>query len=61
MIEVQKYWNKISQRDGYFHSKIRCVTLDLLCTVVLGTTICAVCSCLEISLLYRFKYAYLCL
>ena len=37
MFEIQKYWKKISQTDGYLHSKIYCLILDLLCTAVLGT------------------------
>ena len=37
MFEIQKYWKKISQTDGYLHSKMYCLILDLLCTAVLGT------------------------
>ena len=37
MFETQKYWNKISQKVGYLHSKIHCLTLDLLCTTVSRT------------------------
>ena len=37
MFEIQKYWRKISETDDYFHSKIYCLTLDLLYTAVLGT------------------------
>ena len=29
MFEIQKYLNKIFQKDEYFHSKIHCLTLDL--------------------------------
>ena len=27
MLEIQKYWNKIFQKDGYLHSKIHCTVL----------------------------------
>ena len=37
MFEIQKYWNKISQTDGYLHSKIHCLILDILCTAVFET------------------------
>ena len=30
MFEIQKYGNKIFQEDEYFHSKMHCLTLDLL-------------------------------
>ena len=36
MFEIQKYWNKIFQKDEYVHSKIHCLTLDLLCTAESG-------------------------
>ena len=39
MFEVQKYGNKIIQKDWYLYSKIHCLTLALLCVVVLGTMI----------------------
>ena len=64
MSKIQKCQNKISEKDGYLHSKIHCLTLDLLCTAVLGTIFFPVYFFLEISLLSRFlgfKYAYLCL
>ena len=35
MFEIQKYLNKIFQKDEYFHSKIHCLTLDLPCTAEL--------------------------
>ena len=35
MFEIQKYWRKIFWKEGYLHSKIHCVTLDLLCTTAL--------------------------
>ena len=28
MFEIHKYWNKIFQKDEYFHSEIHCLTLD---------------------------------
>ena len=37
MFEIKKCWNKISQKDRYWHSKIHCLALDLLCAAVLGT------------------------
>ena len=39
MFEIQKYLNKIFQKDKYFHSKIHCLTLDLPCTAELGTIV----------------------
>ena len=54
MFEIQKCRNKISQKDGYLHSKISCLTLDLLCTAVLGSIFFSVNFFLEISLLFRF-------
>ena len=53
MSEIQKCRNKISQKDGYLHFKIHCLTLDLLCTAVLGTIFCLVYFFHEISLLFR--------
>ena len=54
MLEIQKCRNKISQKDGHLHSKIHCLTLDLLCTAVLGTIFFSVYFFHEISLLFRF-------
>ena len=54
MFEIQKCWNKISQKDRYLHSKIHCLALDLLCTTVLGTIFFLVCFFLEISSLFSF-------
>ena len=55
MFEIQYCLNKISQKDGYLHSKINGLTLDLLCTAVMGTIyFLSVCFFLEISLLFRF-------
>ena len=64
MLESQKYWNLISQQDGYLHSKIHSLTLDLLCTAALGTIFFRFVSALKLvyfSDLLGFKYAYLCL
>ena len=30
MFEIHTCWNKISQKDGYLHSKMHCLKLDLL-------------------------------
>ena len=38
MFEIKKYWNKISQTDWYLHFRIHCLTLDLFCFAVLGTS-----------------------
>ena len=54
MFEIQKYGNKISQKDGYLHSKMHCLTLDIICTAVLGTIFFSIYFFLEISLLFRF-------
>ena len=50
MFEIQKCRNEISQKDRFLHSKLHCLTLDLLYTAVLGTIFCFVCFFLEISL-----------
>ena len=50
MFEIQKYWNKISQTDGYLHSKIHCLIFDILCTAVLRTIFFSVCVYLGVSL-----------
>ena len=55
MFDIQKCWNKISQEDRYLRFKIHCLTLDLLCTAVMGTIFFSVCFVLQISLLFRFK------
>ena len=65
MFEIQKYINKISQIDEYLHSKIHCLTLDLLCTAV-WTTIFFFRFVFALKLVYfskllGFEYAYLCL
>ena len=52
MFEIQKCWNKISQKDRYLHSKIHCLTLGLLCTAALGTVFFSVYFFLKISLLF---------
>ena len=55
MFEIQKYLNRIFQRDEYFHSKKYCLTLDLLCTAELGMIyFFKVCFCLQIISLFRF-------
>ena len=54
MFEIRKYWNKISQKDGYLHSKIHCLTLSLLCNVALGTLrFFSAFFCYEISFCYE--------
>ena len=61
MFEIQKCRNKISQKDGYLHSKMHRLTLDLLYTSVLATIFFSVFFFLEIyfSNFLGFKYAYL--
>ena len=63
MFEIQKCRNKIPQKDGYLHSKMHCLTLDLLYTTALATIFFSVFFFLEIyfSKFLGFKYAYLCL
>ena len=51
MFQIQKYWYKISQTDGYLHSKMHCLILDLLSTTILGTIFFSICFCLEVSFL----------
>ena len=56
--------NEISQKDGYLHSKMHCLTLDLHCTAILGTIFFRFISSLKLvyfSDFLGFKYAYLCL
>ena len=61
MFEIQKYWNKTFQKDEYFHSKIHCLTLDLICTAELETIFFRLASAFKLvyfSDLLGFKYAY---
>ena len=51
MFEIEKCWNKIFQKDWYFHSKLHCLTLDL---PTLQNWERYFCFCLQISLLFRF-------
>ena len=63
MFEIQKCWNKISQKDRYLYSKIHWLALDLLCTAVLGTIFFQLVFSLKLvsfSNFLGFKYAYLC-
>ena len=59
--EIQKSQNQISQKDGYLHSKVHYLTLDLLCTAVLGTIFFSALKLVCFSDLLNLKYAYLCL
>ena len=43
VLEFYKYCNKRFQKDGYIHSEIHCLTLDLLSIVVLRITFFGVC------------------
>ena len=61
MFEIQKYLNKIFEKDGYLHSKLHCLTLDQLCTAGWKRYFFRFVSALKLvyfSDFLGFKYAY---
>ena len=61
IVVIQKYWDEIFQEDGYWHSKIHCLKLDLLCAAVLGNIFFRFVSASNLvyfSDLLVFNYAY---
>ena len=64
-VAIQKYWNEIFQEDGYLHSKMHCLTLDLLFPAALEKKyffrfVFALKS-VYFSDLFVFNYAFFCL